>query len=108
MECVYNAANTLEGQLALALLKGVGIDARMDGEYLQGGIGELQALGIIRILVVPDDAAKAQAILRQWDQMRAPESAAPGQSPRSVFIVVVGVVLGVGVALLAMMLSARA
>lgn len=108
MECVYNAANTLEGQLAVDLLQGAGIDARMDGEYLQGGIGELQALGLIRVMVGQADAAKAREIMRKWDQKRSPERVSDRQAaPKKALVVAVGVVVGVCLAFVLLILDAR-
>lgn len=104
MECVYNASNTIEGQLALDLLQGQGIMARMDGEYLQGGVGELQALGLIRILVNAEDVARASALLREWDKRRAPEGRASHSAGRA--WVVLGVLAGMALALAFMVLVA--
>lgn len=106
MECVYNAANTIEGQLALDLLRGQGIAARMDGEYLQGGVGELQALGIIRILVDSENVVRARAVLQDWDRRRAPQGREGRRDSRRALWVVVGVLLGAALALTLMVLNA--
>ena len=49
------------------LLQQEGIDCRIDGEYLQGGVGELQAMNIVRVLVDDHDFEKARAVINEWD-----------------------------------------
>lgn len=49
------------------LLQQVGITSRIDGEYLQGGVGELQAMGFVRVLVEDADYANAQEVIKTWD-----------------------------------------
>jgi hypothetical protein len=44
------------------LLEQAELRARVDGDYLQGGIGELQAVGGIRVMVAENDYADAQEI----------------------------------------------
>jgi hypothetical protein len=35
-----------------------GISGRIEGEYLQGGIGELEAMDFVRVLVADEDYAE--------------------------------------------------
>lgn len=49
------------------LLQQVGIVARIHGEYLQGGVGELQAMGIVLVLVDDADYINAQEVIQNWD-----------------------------------------
>ena len=51
MKLLYEAANTVEAHMILNLLEQSSLSARIDGEYLQGGVGELQAIGIVRVMV---------------------------------------------------------
>ncbi len=64
---IYQAKNGAEAQLILNLFHQAGIAGRIDGEYLQGGIGELQPCGLISLLINSSDKDKAKEILRQWD-----------------------------------------
>lgn len=64
---IYDAANGIEAQLILNLFNQAGITGRIDGEYLQGGIGEIQPSGFVSLSVNHKDLDKAQEILRQWD-----------------------------------------
>ncbi|MBU2885173.1 DUF2007 domain-containing protein [Gilvimarinus agarilyticus] len=112
MDCIYNAANTIEGQLVLDQLHQQGIRARMDGEYLQGGVGELQALGLIRILVARDDVAQAQAVVQAWDKRTVVDGPSDvpaqgsGASGKRGLGVLVGVLVGAALALALLILNA--
>ncbi len=54
--------------MILNLLEQAGLSARVDGEYLQGGVGELQAIGIVRVMVDDEDYLDAKAIIKEWDE----------------------------------------
>jgi hypothetical protein len=51
MRRVFEASSGLDAHMILNLLQQQGITGRIEGEYLQGGIGELQAMGFVRVLV---------------------------------------------------------
>lgn len=53
--------------MILNLLQQQGIDCRVDGEYLQGGVGELQAMNIVRVLVDESDYEHARVVINEWD-----------------------------------------
>ena len=72
MKLLYEAQNTLEAHMILNLLEQAGLLARIDGEYLQGGVGELQAIGLVRVMVEESDYAEANDIIKEWDA-RQPE-----------------------------------
>jgi hypothetical protein len=67
MRLIYEAANTIEGHMVLNLLEQAGLQARIDGEYLQGGVGELQAMGVVRVMVEESDYAEAKLVVEDWD-----------------------------------------
>jgi len=67
MKLVYEASNALEAHMILNLLEQDGLSARIDGELLQGGVGELQAIGIVRVMVDESDYPTARQIIEQWD-----------------------------------------
>lgn len=100
MKLVYEAANSLEGHMVLNLLVQVDLSARIDGEYLQGGIGELQAFGAIRIMVEEDDYIAAKEIVQDWDAKQV------GKEPpvdvvnksKSVFVTVILLAIGIAAA----------
>lgn len=67
MKLLYEASNTIEAHMILHLLEQAGLSARIDGEYLQGGIGELQAMGVVRIMIEETDYSEAQSIVQEWN-----------------------------------------
>ncbi|WP_049722182.1 putative signal transducing protein [Gilvimarinus polysaccharolyticus] len=78
---LYQAANTLEAQMIVDVLSQTGITAHVQGAYLQGGIGELQALGVVRVMVDTQDYSRAREVTEQWDA--TPASAADESSAAS-------------------------
>lgn len=77
MQCVYEASNALEAHMILNLLEQQGITARVDGEYLQGGVGELQAIGIVRVVVEEGDITEAREIIKAWDELQKSTDTSP-------------------------------
>lgn len=67
MHPVFEAANNIEAHILLGLLRSEGIDGRIEGEYLTGGIGELPVMGLVRILVPEHQVTRALAIIRAWE-----------------------------------------
>ena len=68
MKTVFDANNSLEAHLVLGLLKQVGIDGIVSGEYLQGAMGELPAFGLVKVLVAEQDYRRASEIIADWQQ----------------------------------------
>ena len=66
MKAVYEAENILDANLAKGLLAQAHIPAVIKGEYLQGGLGDLPACGLMTVLVNDEDEALAQGILQSW------------------------------------------
>lgn len=66
MKCIFEASSGLEAQMIADLLHREEITTRTDGEYLQGGVGDLQAMNIVRVLVNDEDGSKAQKIIDAW------------------------------------------
>lgn len=72
MRLLYDASNSIEAHLILNLLEQSGLSARIDGEYLQGGIGDIQPMGIVRVMVEETDYVEAMTIIDAWD-VKSPE-----------------------------------
>jgi hypothetical protein len=67
MKLVYAADNGIEAQLVRDILERENIFVRVDGEFLQGAIGELQSMGLVRVLVPKAHYDRAKEILnRDW------------------------------------------
>ena len=78
MKLLYQASNTVEAHMILNLLEQAGLSVRIDGEYLQGGIGELQAIGVVRVMVEENHYADANEVIKEWDT-KQPEQEVPLQ-----------------------------
>ncbi len=101
MVIIYRAANIADAHLIRQMLEAEGIHAFIQGEYLQGAVGELPANTEILVQVGNDDYAAARAVVEQWesadveaiedDAEDAPEYAAsppPARRGVSVFMVI--------------------
>jgi predicted Fe-Mo cluster-binding NifX family protein len=67
MKTVFDASSNIEAHLVMHQLQQAGIEAVIQGEYLQGGIGELPAAGNIRVMVGEDDVTEARQVIADWD-----------------------------------------
>jgi hypothetical protein len=84
MKCVYEASTGLDAHMILNLLEQRGISGRTEGEYLQGGIGELSAMGFVRVLVAEEDYAGAMQIISEWEAIQLPEEKSKPETNTSV------------------------
>lgn len=67
MKIVYDAHNTLDAYVIKNLLETEGIAAFVQGEHLQGGIGELAAMDLVKVSVNDQDIFKARALIDEWE-----------------------------------------
>ena len=67
MKKVFDALNNIEAHLVLHQLQQAGIDALIEGEHLLGGMGELPAVGGIRIMVNDLDEDDANEVIKNWN-----------------------------------------
>lgn len=105
MRTLYEASNSLEAHMILNLLEMQGLSGRIEGEFLQGGLGELPAVGLVRVLVAEEDYQAAKEIVSRWEAAQpAPTAAAsvpPARTAASSFpIFLAGVAVGFLAALL--------
>jgi len=49
------------------------IATRIDGEFLTGGIGELPAAGLVRVMSEEKDFERAREIIREWETKSPPD-----------------------------------
>ena len=67
MQSVYQAENGIEAHMIKDLLAQEGVNAEIKGEYLQGGVGEIQAMGIVSVWVSDPDLYSARQVISQWE-----------------------------------------
>lgn len=97
MKSVYEASSALEAYMILNLLQQEGIRGRVDGEYLPGAVGELQAINLVRVMVDAPDYEKARQLIEDWEAIQVDrERQATGKrsGPLSGFLF--GLVIGGG------------
>ena len=70
MKCVYEASSSLDAYMILNLLEQEGIYGRVDGEYLPGGVGELQAMNLVRVMVDESDYERARQVISDWEAIQ--------------------------------------
>ena len=85
--------------MILNLLEQHGISGHVEGEYLQGGIGELQVMGFVRVLVSEENYAEARKIINEWESIQpASENSKPEvRTPGGTLIFITGVIVGAGI-----------
>jgi hypothetical protein len=64
---IYSAQNAVDAHIVKGLLEQQGISARVNGEYLQGGIGELPLIGLVTVSVTEEDYANARKVLSEYE-----------------------------------------
>ena len=64
---VYRAANITEAHIVKGMLEANGIEAFVDGFYLQGGIGELATMDFVTVSVDKDNEEKAREIIEEYE-----------------------------------------
>jgi hypothetical protein len=98
MKTLYEAANAIEAHMLADLLRQQGITAHIHGEALQGAVGELPAVGLVRLVVDEDDFPRARAAIDDWEQAQAldalPQRPAAPRS-RALPAFVLGLLVGV-------------
>src|ERR1039458_9220676 len=96
MRSVFEASTGLDAHMILSLLEQQRISGRIEGEYLQGGVGGLQAMGLVRVLVSEEDYAEAKKIINEWESIQpASDSSKPEARDRTgLMIFVIGVIVG--------------
>lgn len=68
MQSVYEPASSVQAHILQDVLRQQGIASHVQGEHLQGAIGELPAGTLLRLLVDDADYAAARRVLDDWEQ----------------------------------------
>lgn len=67
MVIIYHAANSLDAHMIKGLLEQYNICAFIQGEFLQGGIGELPTANLVTVSVDNQHETVARNILDEWE-----------------------------------------
>lgn len=96
MRTLYEAANAVEAHMLADLLRQHGLEAHIQGEHLQGAIGELPAAGLVRLAIDDEHYAAARAVIDEWEALQpASAAASPPRTSRFKWLAL-GVLLGAG------------
>jgi len=68
---VYSAQNAIDAHIVKGLLQQHGLTVRVDGEFLQGGIGELPPMGLVTVNVAKDDFDRALILVSEYEDSEA-------------------------------------
>lgn len=98
MKTVYEAASAIEAHMLVDLLKQEEIEAHIQGEALQGAMGEIPANGLVRLVVPEDKHAAARAFIERWENTQVEATPRPARSAKSAGVrgLLLGLVIGVG------------
>ncbi|NOY16937.1 MAG: DUF2007 domain-containing protein [Gammaproteobacteria bacterium] len=64
---VYSAQNSVDAHIVKGWLALHGVTAWVNGEYLQGGIGELPPMGLITVSVAEEDYDNALSLVSEYE-----------------------------------------
>jgi hypothetical protein len=67
MIIIYHAANTLDANMIKGLLAQYNIESFIQGEYLQGGAGQLPAADLVTVSVINVHENEARKIVGAWE-----------------------------------------
>ncbi len=81
---VYEAANALDAHVLQGLLDQQNIPSEILGEYLQGGVGELPPMGLVKIVVDDRNYEVARRLIEEWEvRCPAAETDSPPETIKS-------------------------
>jgi hypothetical protein len=68
MQKVFSARDSMQAHIVRGMLEANGITARVDGDYLQGGIGELPLVDLISVSVDDSEYEAAMQLIEEFDR----------------------------------------
>ena len=69
MKRVFEAANHIQAHMVMHVLEQAGVPALVQGEYLQGGAGELPLGNLVGVAVADEDVEIAREIISDWEKL---------------------------------------
>ncbi|GMR16644.1 MAG: hypothetical protein BMS9Abin31_1001 [Gammaproteobacteria bacterium] len=64
---VFTAKNSVEANIVKGMLEANDIPAHVEGEYLQGGVGELAAIDFVFVSVDDINESKALTLVNEYE-----------------------------------------
>jgi hypothetical protein len=69
MKRIYQAANHIQAHMVMHVLQQAGVNAHVQGEYLQSGAGELPLGNLVGVVVDDDDVEIAREVISDWEKL---------------------------------------
>lgn len=100
MNRIYEAENGVEAHMLKDLLEREGIDAQVEGEFLQGAVGGIPPVGLVGIQVNESDIEKAKEIIASFERSQPNiepviSSQVKDRSSSNIISFILGISLGV-------------
>ncbi|TVP53443.1 MAG: DUF2007 domain-containing protein [Halomonadaceae bacterium] len=70
MLIVYRGKDMIEANIVAGLIQSHGIHCHVEGNYLQGGMGEIGTSGFSNVRVEDEDFDQARALVEEYEQDR--------------------------------------
>ncbi len=67
MITIYQANSSIDAKLIQDQLAFADIQSHIMGDLLQGGVGELQPQGLVKVMIDEADFAKAKTVVENWE-----------------------------------------
>ncbi len=67
MIIVYEAKSSIDANIVQDILSMEGINSHIMGGYLEGAIGEIQTMGLIKLMADEKDFQAAKKIITEWE-----------------------------------------
>ncbi len=96
MRTLYEAASAIEAHMLVDLLKQEGIEAHIQGEALQGAMGEVPAARLVRLVVAEEAYAAARGVIERWERTEVEPTPKPVSRPSGLRMLLLGLAIGVG------------
>jgi hypothetical protein len=99
MKNIFEAENTIEAHMISGLLEQRGIQSNINGEYLQGGVGDIQPQGFIQITVDENNYDAARKIIDEWESKQPSTDTSKNEKTKtSGFFsgAIIGLIIGIG------------
>jgi hypothetical protein len=69
MKRIYQAANHIQAHMVMHVLQQAGVNAHVQGEYLQSGAGELPLGNLVGVVVADEDVDVAREVISDWEKL---------------------------------------
>ncbi len=105
MKCVFHARDGIEAHMLADLLEQVGIMAQVQGDMLQGAVGELPAAGLASVWVAESDESRAREVIADFEASQPADS--PQRRPEMQRSFTCGLLLGMVIGAVVMLVLLR-